>query len=110
MDKDLVEVLIPIPLMEKFSYFPPKNRSNQLKKGSRVLVPFGNRLMVGVVWGFNKKSNSDKRKYKYIREVLDKTPLLNATSMSLAEWASRYYHYPLGEVISYFYPPSLRKG
>ena len=63
MDKDLVEVLIPIPLMEKFSYFPPKNRSNQLKKGSRVLVPFGNRLMVGVVWGFNKKSNSDKRKY-----------------------------------------------
>ncbi len=110
MDKDLVEVLIPIPLMEKFSYFPPKNRSNQLKKGSRVLVPFGNRLMVGVVWGFNKKSNSDKRKYKYIREVLDKTPLLNATSMSLAEWASRYYHYPLGEIISYFYPPSLRKG
>ena len=110
MDKDLVEVLIPIPLMEKFSYFPPKNRPNQLKKGSRVLVPFGNRLMVGVVWGFNKKSNSDKRKYKYIREVLDKTPLLNATSMSLAEWASRYYHYPLGEVISYFYPPSLRKG
>ncbi len=110
MDKDLVEVLIPIPLMEKFSYFPPKNRSNQLKKGSRVLVPFGNRIMVGVVWGFNKKSNSDKRKYKYIREVLDKTPLLNATSMSLAEWASRYYHYPLGEIISYFYPPSLRKG
>ena len=110
MDKDLVEVLIPIPLMEKFSYFPPKNRSNQLKKGSRVLVPFGNRLMVGVVWGFNKKSNSDKRKYKYIREVLDKTPLLNATSTSLAEWASRYYHYPLGEIISYFYPPSLRKG
>ena len=110
MDKDLVEVLIPIPLMEKFSYFPPKNRPNQLKKGSRVLVPFGNRLMVGVVWGFNKKSNSDKRKYKYIREVLDKTPLLNATSMSLAEWASRYYHYPLGEIISYFYPPSLRKG
>ena len=30
MDKDLVEVLIPIPLMEKFSYFPPKNRPNQL--------------------------------------------------------------------------------
>ena len=110
MDKDLVEVLIPIPLMEKFSYFPPKNRFNQLKKGSRVLVPFGNRLMVGVVWGFNKKSNLDKRKYKYIREVLDRTPLLNATSMSLAEWASRYYHYPLGEIISYFYPPSLRKG
>ena len=32
MSLDLVEVLIPIPLMEKFSYLPPKNNSNLLKK------------------------------------------------------------------------------
>ena len=30
--------------------------------------------------------------------------------MNLAEWSSRYYHYPLGEIITYFFPPSLRKG
>ena len=30
--------------------------------------------------------------------------------LDLADWSSRYYHYPLGEVITYFFPPSLRKG
>ena len=110
MNSDLVEVLVPIPLMERFSYLPPKNKGFPLKKGSRVLVPFGKRQLVGVIWGFGKQEVSDKRKYKHITEVLDQSPLLDATSLSLAEWSSRYYHYPLGEIIQYFFPPSLRKG
>tara|TARA_Y100000741_G_scaffold222959_1_gene170140 strand:+ start:647 stop:2857 length:2211 start_codon:yes stop_codon:yes gene_type:complete len=110
MSLDLVEVLIPIPLMEKFSYLPPKNNSNLLKQGSRVLVPFGKRTLVGVVWSFSDRDKSLKRKYKHIKEVLDEVPLLDTNSIHLAEWSSRYYHYPLGEIISYFFPPSLRKG
>ena len=110
MSLDLVEVLIPIPLMEKFSYLPPKNNSSLLKQGSRVLVPFGKRTLVGVVWSFSERDKSSKRKYKYIKEILDEVPLLDSNSINLAEWSSRYYHYPLGEIISYFFPPSLRKG
>ena len=110
MSLDLVEVLIPIPLMEKFSYLPPKNNSNLLKQGSRVLVPFGKRTLVGVVWSFSDRDKSLKRKYNHIKEVLDEVPLLDTNSIHLAEWSSRYYHYPLGEIISYFFPPSLRKG
>ena len=110
MSEDLVEVLVPIPLMEKFSYLPPKNNTSSLKQGSRVLIPFGRRTLVGVIWGFVKKDPSDKRKYKYIKDVLDESPLLDANSISLAEWSSRYYHYPLGEIITYFFPPSIRKG
>ena len=110
MSLDLVEVLIPIPLMEKFSYLPPKNNSKLLKQGSRVLVPFGKRTLVGVVWSFSERDKSSNRKYKYIKEILDEVPLLDSNSINLAEWSSRYYHYPLGEIISYFFPPSLRKG
>ena len=110
MSEDLVEVLVPIPLMEKFSYLPPKNNTSSLKQGSRVLIPFGRRTLVGVIWGFIKKDPFDKRKYKYIKDVLDESPLLDANSISLAEWSSRYYHYPLGEIITYFFPPSIRKG
>ncbi len=110
MSEDLVEVLVPIPLMEKFSYLPPKNNTSSLKQGSRVLIPFGRRTLVGVIWGFVKKDPFDKRKYKYIKDVLDESPLLDANSISLAEWSSRYYHYPLGEIITYFFPPSIRKG
>ena len=110
MSEDLVEVLVPIPLMEKFSYLPPKKNTSSLKQGSRVLIPFGRRTLVGVIWGFIKKDPLDKRKYKYIKDVLDESPLLDANSISLAEWSSRYYHYPLGEIITYFFPPSIRKG
>ena len=110
MSEDLVEVLVPIPLMEKFSYLPPKNNTSSLKQGSRVLIPFGRRTLVGVIWGFVKKDPFDKRKYKHIKDVLDESPLLDANSISLAEWSSRYYHYPLGEIITYFFPPSIRKG
>ncbi len=110
MSSDLVEVLVPIPLMEKFSYLPPKNNTSLLKQGSRVLIPFGKRTLVGVVWSFSKKDSTDKRKYRHIVEVLDEAPLLDTHSINLAEWASRYYHYPLGEIIAYFFPPSIRKG
>ena len=105
MSSDLVEVLIPIPLMEKFSYLPPKSNSNLLKQGSRVLVPFGRRTLVGVVWSFSERDKSSNRKYKQIKEILDEVPLLDSNSISLAEWSSRYYHYPLGEIISYFFLP-----
>ena len=91
MSSDLVEVLVPIPLMEKFSYLPPKNNTSLLKQGSRVLIPFGKRTLVGVVWSFSKKDSTDKRKYRHIVEVLDEAPLLDAHSINLAEWSSRYY-------------------
>ena len=111
MTDNLIEVLVPIPLLEKFSYLLPKKlHSNPPKPGSRVIVPFGNRILVGVVWNTDAKQPKKLKKYKYIKEVLDVEPLLDKESLELADWASRYYHYPLGEVISYFFPPSLRKG
>ena len=73
MSSDLVEVLVPIPLMEKFSYLPPKS-NRPLKQGARVLIPFGRRTLVGVVWGFIQKESSDNRKYKHIQNVLDESP------------------------------------
>ena len=78
--------------------------------GSRVIVPFGNRDLSGVVWNVGKNNAPKGRKLKYLIEVLDSKPLLDKESLLLADWASRYYHYPLGEVISYFFPPSIRKG
>jgi primosomal protein N' (replication factor Y) len=111
MSDNLIEVLVPIPLLEKFSYLLPKHIKASLPlPGSRVLVPFGRRTLVGIVWKTNSSPNLKIKKYKYIKEVIDNEPLLTKDLLDLADWASRYYHHPLGEVISYFFPPSLRKG
>ena len=110
MASELIDVLVPIPVLEKFSYLPAKGSKVLPKPGSRVLIPFGRRTLVGIVWKISKLDKSDKRKYKHIKEILDDSPLLDTNALKLAEWSSRYYHYPLGEIISYFFPPSLRKG
>ena len=111
MNLELVEVLVPVPLLEKFSYLLPKHlQANPPQKGARVLVPFGRRTLVGVVWKTNTNTNSKPRKYKYIKEIIDNETLLSEELLNLADWAARYYHYPLGEVVSHFFTPSLRKG
>jgi Primosomal protein N'' (replication factor Y) - superfamily II helicase len=111
MSAEQVEVLVPIPIPEKFSYLlPNKIKDTPPRPGARVVVPFGNRNLVGVVWDVKKNINTNGRKLKYVKEVLDNEPLLDKESLELADWASRYYHYPLGDVISYFFPPPIRKG
>ena len=111
MSIEQVEVLVPIPILEKFSYLlPAQFKDNPPRPGTRVIVPFGNRNLVGVVWDVKKNITAKGRKLKNIKEILDHKPLLDKESLELADWASRYYHYPLGDVISYFFPPPIRKG
>ena len=71
MTSELIDVLVPIPVLEKFSYLPVKGSRVLPKPGSRVLIPFGRRTLVGVVWKISKLDKSDKRKYKHIKEILD---------------------------------------
>ena len=52
MTKELVEVLVPIPLEGKFSYKIPSGLKNEdFQPGVRVEVPFGKRTLIGIVWG-----------------------------------------------------------
>ena len=49
MSADLIDVLIPVPLLENFTYKVPKEHKNKkFKKGVRLKVPFGNRVVTGV--------------------------------------------------------------
>jgi primosomal protein N' (replication factor Y) len=43
-------------------------------------------------------------------EILDTQPVLPEAHLNLLEWASRYYHHPLGEVIAACLPGLLRQG
>ena len=109
--KDLIDVFLPVPIQGSFSYMVPDNiDKSKLKPGSRVLVSFRNRKMIGIIQRHANSNGNDKIKYKYIKELLDETPILNKNILSLAEWASTYYHHPIGDVISYFMTPLLRRG
>ena len=97
MSEDLIDVLIPVPLLENFTYKVPKEYKNKIfKKGLRLKVPFGNRIVTGIFWTYSDPIKSKRTSYKYIKEILDEESLLDEALLDLADWASRYYHHPLG--------------
>jgi primosomal protein N' (replication factor Y) len=102
-------IAIAIPLNRLFDYLAPEG-VNQIARGCRVLVPFGKSEKVGFVIAQVNHSTVQSGRLKPITEILDSAALLSAKDFQLLQWASDYYHYPLGEVLSAAFPVSLRKG
>jgi primosomal protein N' (replication factor Y) len=78
------------------------------KIGCRLKVPLGNSVVVALVVETNVES--EFKNLKEVIEVLDESPLIDDVMMDLLSWASRYYFYPLGEVLFHALPVALRKG
>lgn len=105
----IIQVAIPIPLNCLFDYLAPEEPMH-IAVGSRVLVPFGQSEKVGFIINTVEKTDVKIDRLKAIIEILDPISLINEKDFQLLKWASRYYHYPLGEVFSAAFPASLRKG
>ena len=69
----VVGVLLPLPFSEAFDYYADES----IRAGVLVRVPFGHKMVVGVVWETDKKSALDSKKIKKIVEVLPYPPLKN---------------------------------
>ncbi len=107
----IIQVAIPSPLPQTFDYLLPGGCSvAQIVLGARVRVPFGRGQKVGIVVALASDSRIDPSRLKPAIELLDDDALLPPTIQSLAQWASRYYHYPIGEVLSATLPTRLRQG
>ncbi len=100
----ILEVAIPVPLNKTFDYLSDQ----KVDIGVRVKVPFGRKKVVGIVLGSKEKSEFDK--LKSVEEVLDKKPILDKTILDFLFWSAKYYHHPIGEVISTALPKNLRLG
>ncbi len=107
----ILKVAIPVPISQLFDYLPLQE-SDKLQPGMRLSVPFGRRqLCVGLLMEVTEHSDLEPSKLKKIVSNLDpKQPLLPAPSLQLLRWASRYYHYPIGEVVSTALPNLLNQG
>lgn len=109
----ILQIALPVPLDRLFDYWPPAAYAAlNIKPGTRVKVPFGKTSKIGVVMRAIPRENCDidLKRLKYAEQVLDNEPLLSAKELQLLQWASRYYHYPLGEVLMTAFPTGLRQG
>src|SRR5579859_3304926 len=98
------EIALPVPLRSTFTYAIPQHLSNADLIGSRVVVPFRNRAMVGVVVALV-ANPSEGKKTKEIVELLDAVPALPPKLIELGIWVSRYYVAPIGETLRAMLPP-----
>ena len=90
------EVALPVPIDRVFTYAV---RESQLPhRGARVIAPFRNEKLIGVVTALHAKAPADFQ-VRYLEAVLDEEPLLSDRLLELAEWMAQYYLAPLGEVL-----------
>lgn len=93
-----IEVAVPFPVHHTFTYLVPEALTSLVCPGKRVLVPFGNRHIIGYVFGEDERVH-EANHLKYIMDVLDETPLFPETMVNFFKWMADYYMYPVGEVI-----------
>jgi primosomal protein N' (replication factor Y) len=108
---NIIRVAIPSPLRGSFDYLlPPELINNKISVGARVLVPFGKRKLVGVILDITKHSKIEVEKLRPISAIIDDEPLFSQNMMKLINWASNYYHHPIGDVVANALPKLLRQG
>lgn len=105
-----VEVALPVPMRQTFSYKVPESVTCLPQKGMRVKVPFGRQQLIGLVTQTTDTCNLAANKIKSIIELLDDEPLLPDSLYKLTAWAARYYFCSLGQMLSQALPVALRKG
>ena len=102
-----IRVALPVPLHQHFDYLLPEGMRVQV--GVRVLVPFGKRELIGIVWQID-PPDAYSDQLKPIQAVLDQQPLFGEEIRQLLSFAADYYHHPLGEVLVSALPALLREG
>jgi primosomal protein N' (replication factor Y) len=98
------DVAVPVPLDSAFTYHVPDGIHTSA--GGRVLVPFRQQRLVGIVTELHDRE--PKVSAKNVIEALDDadTPALSGELLRLGKWISEYYLAPLGEVFRSMLPLS----
>lgn len=103
-----VDVLLPVPIPQAFTYRVPRHFTEYVKKGSRVIVPFGrNRVLTGIISDVH-GTPPEKYKAKYISELMEEQPIVTENQLWLFQWVADYYMCHAGEVMNMGLPSGLK--
>jgi len=76
------EVALPVPLDHTFTYGVRLGQEPQ--RGARVIAPFRNEKLIGVVTGVDVAAPPPEMEVRYLEAVLDEEPLLGAHLLDVA--------------------------
>ncbi len=94
-----IDVILPIPLKQTFTYNVNKDEALFLKQGMRVAVPFGkSKIYTGIVYAIHREAPIGYET-KSIDQILDETPVITKEQLKHWQWMSSYYMCTMGEVM-----------
>ena len=102
-----VDVILPLPIKNTFTYFFKKKTFLNIGVGMRVVVPFGkNRIFTGIISRIhsNKPLNYE---VKSIVILLDEKPIIRESYFDFWKWVSQYYMCSVGEIMKASLPSTL---
>lgn len=107
VEKLFVDVIIPIPVPNLFTYSVPAELSDAVAPGKRVIVPFGKqKIQSGLI---NRVHNTPKAdNIKGILSVLDEKEIVNSRQFEFWDWIAKYYMCFPGEVMNAALPSALK--
>ncbi|HEZ0796417.1 TPA: primosomal protein N' [Neisseria meningitidis] len=85
------------------------SHSDPLPPGTRVLVPFRNKTVVGIVWETDIAPDMDTARILSIQTTFLDEPPLPESWRDLLSFTSRYYHYPTGQAVFAALPQGLKE-
>ena len=85
------------------------SHSEPLPPGTRVLVPFRNKTVVGVVWEADIAPDMDTARILSVQTAFMEEKPLPQSWRDLLAFTSRYYHYPTGQAVFAALPQGLKE-
>ena len=102
-----VEVILPIPLDQKFTYFVSKQEFDFIKPGMRIIVPFGkSKFLTAIAYSVHQEFEGSFE-LKSIHQIIDNSPVVNEDQIKFWDWISKYYMCPIGDVLKAALPSNL---
>ncbi|OFO29938.1 primosomal protein N' [Neisseria sp. HMSC056A03] len=85
------------------------SHSEPLPLGARVLVPFRNKTVVGIVWEADIAPDMDTARILSVQTAFMEEKPLPQSWRDLLAFTSRYYHYPTGQAVFAALPQGLKE-
>ena len=103
-----VNVIVPLPLANTFTYAVPAEWEADVRIGMRVIVPFGKKKMyTAIIYDVHAIAPTEYDA-KEILFLLDEKPILRRPQLKFWEWISSYYQAHLGDVYQAAVPAGMK--
>ena len=98
------------PLRKLFDYKIPATILNQAIVGTRVIIPFGKKNLIGFIVQICTHSDLAENKLKSIIEILDAEPIFPKPLYQTLLWAANYYQSSIGAILDAALPRYIKEN